>query len=63
MRLEPLESDMGIVFYRVDAGVTIPFKKSLLLIQKMATVIGKDGVVISTIEHFYLQYMLMELII
>ena len=24
MKLEPLDSDMGIVFYRVDAGVTKP---------------------------------------
>jgi UDP-3-O-[3-hydroxymyristoyl] N-acetylglucosamine deacetylase len=51
MRLEPLESDMGIVFYRVDAGVTIPLKKEFVVDTKMATVIGKDGVVISTIEH------------
>ena len=27
MRLEPLDSDMGIIFYRSDAGVTIPVKK------------------------------------
>ncbi len=26
MILEPLEADMGIVFYRVDEGVTIPLK-------------------------------------
>ena len=51
MRLEPLESDMGIVFYRADAGVTIPLKKEFVVDTKMATVIGKDGVVISTIEH------------
>ena len=51
MRLEPLESDMGIVFYRADAGVTIPLKKEYVVDTKMATVIGKDGVVISTIEH------------
>ena len=51
MRLEPLDSDMGIVFYRVDAGVTIPLKRENVVDTKMATVIGKDGVVISTIEH------------
>ena len=28
MRLEPLESDMGIIFYRADAGVTIPLKNA-----------------------------------
>ena len=51
MKLEPLDSDMGIVFYRVDAGVTIPLKRENVVDTKMATVIGKDGVVISTIEH------------
>lgn len=51
MRLEPLDDDMGIVFYRVDAGVTIPLKRENVVDTKMATVIGKDGVVISTIEH------------
>jgi UDP-3-O-[3-hydroxymyristoyl] N-acetylglucosamine deacetylase len=51
MKLEPLEVDMGIVFYRKDAGVTIPLKIENVVDTKMATVIGKDGVVISTIEH------------
>ena len=51
MRLEPLDSDMGIVFYRVDAGVTIPLKIENVVDTKMATVIGKDGIVVSTIEH------------
>ena len=51
MRLEPLDSDMGIVFYRSDAGVTIPLKRENVVDTKMATVIGKDGVVISTIEN------------
>ena len=30
MKLEPLDSDMGIIFYRVDAGVTIPLKKEFV---------------------------------
>jgi len=51
MRLEPLESDMGIIFYRSDEGVTIPLKIENVVDTKMATVIGKEGVVISTIEH------------
>lgn len=51
MRLEPLDSDMGIVFYRVDAGVTIPLEIANVVDTKMATVIGKDDVVVSTIEH------------
>lgn len=51
MRLEPLDSNMGIIFYRVDQGVTIPLKIENVVDTKMATVIGKDGVVVSTIEH------------
>ncbi|XPV68141.1 MAG: UDP-3-O-acyl-N-acetylglucosamine deacetylase [Halarcobacter sp.] len=51
MRLEPLDSNMGIIFYRSDAGVTIPLKIENVVDTKMATVIGKDGVVVSTIEH------------
>lgn len=51
MKLEPLDSNMGIIFYRVDAGVTIPLKIENVVDTKMATVIGKDDVVVSTIEH------------
>lgn len=51
MRLEPLPSSSGIIIYRSDAGVTIPLKKEFVVDTKMATVLGKDGVVVSTIEH------------
>jgi UDP-3-O-[3-hydroxymyristoyl] N-acetylglucosamine deacetylase len=51
MILEPLDDDMGIVFYRSDEAVTIPLTPEYVIDTKMATVIGKDGVVISTIEH------------
>ncbi|MCT7533583.1 UDP-3-O-acyl-N-acetylglucosamine deacetylase [Aliarcobacter cryaerophilus] len=51
MRLEPLPSNSGIVIYRSDAAVTIPLKKEYVVDTKMATVLGKDGVVVSTIEH------------
>lgn len=51
MRLEPLPSNSGIIIYRRDAGVTIPLKKEFVVDTKMATVLGKDGVVVSTIEH------------
>ena len=51
MRLEPLPSNSGIIIYRSDAGVTIPLKKEYVVDTKMATVLGKDGVVVSTIEH------------
>lgn len=51
MRLEPLETNTGIVFYRSDKGVTIPLTPNYVVDTKMATVIGKGDVVISTIEH------------
>ena len=51
LRLEPLESNSGIVFYRSDVEVSIPLIPENVVDTKMATVIGKDGYVISTIEH------------
>ena len=51
LKLEPLSEDMGIVFYRSDKGVTIPLSYKNVVDTKMATVLGKDGVFISTIEH------------
>ncbi|MDD5158222.1 UDP-3-O-acyl-N-acetylglucosamine deacetylase [Sulfurimonas sp.] len=51
LRLEPLESNSGIIFYRSDVDVSIPLLPSNVVDTRMATVIGKDGFVISTIEH------------
>jgi UDP-3-O-[3-hydroxymyristoyl] N-acetylglucosamine deacetylase len=51
LRLEPLESNSGIVFYRSDIGISIPLLPENVVDTKMATVIGKDNHVISTIEH------------
>jgi len=51
MILEPLDEDMGIIFYRSDEAISIPLTPENVIDTKMATVIGKDGVVISTIEH------------
>ncbi len=51
LKLEPLESNNGIVFYRSDVDVAIPLKPENVVDTRMATVIGKDGHVISTIEH------------
>ena len=51
LRLEPLESNSGIVFYRSDVDVSIPLIPENVVDTKMATVIGKEGYVISTIEH------------
>ncbi len=49
--LEPLAENSGIVFYRSDVAVSIPLIPENVVDTKMATVIGKDGHVISTIEH------------
>jgi len=51
LRLEPLESNSGLIFYRSDVDVAIPLIPENVVDTKMATVIGKDGYVISTIEH------------
>ncbi len=51
LRLEPLESNSGIIFYRSDVNVSIPLKPENVVDTKMATVIGKGSSVISTIEH------------
>ena len=51
LKLEPLDVNSGIVFYRSDVGVSIPLKPENVVDTKMATVIGKDGNLISTIEH------------
>ncbi len=52
LRLEPLDVNSGIIFFREDLGVTIPLHPENVVDTQMATVIGKDGVTISTIEHF-----------
>lgn len=51
LRLEPLESNSGIIFYRSDVDVSIALSPENVVDTRMATVIGKDGHVISTIEH------------
>ncbi|MEA3289011.1 MAG: UDP-3-O-acyl-N-acetylglucosamine deacetylase [Campylobacterota bacterium] len=51
MILEPLDDDMGIIFYRSDEAISIPLRPENVIDTKMATVIGKGDVVISTIEH------------
>jgi UDP-3-O-[3-hydroxymyristoyl] N-acetylglucosamine deacetylase len=51
LKLEPMEANSGIVFYRSDVDVSIPLLPENVVDTKMATVIGKNGYVISTIEH------------
>ena len=52
LRLEPLDENGGILFYRKDAGVTIPLSPDSVVDTQMATVIGRGEVFVSTIEHF-----------
>lgn len=50
--LEPLEADLGVVFYRNDKNLTIKAEPKNVVNTQMATVIGDNsGVYISTIEH------------
>jgi len=53
IRLEPMDADGGIIFYRSDKAVTIPLAIESVVDTTMATVIGNtDKSTISTIEHF-----------
>ncbi len=49
--LHPLDVDSGIIFYRTDTKTYIEAKPQNVVDTQMATVIGKDGNNISTIEH------------
>ena len=51
LRLEPLDAGSGIIFFRSDVNITIALKPENVIDTKMATVIGKEGHFISTIEH------------
>ena len=51
LRLEPLDANSGIIFERGDVNVSIALKPENVVDTKMATVIGKEGYFISTIEH------------
>jgi len=52
LRLEPLGLDSGIVFYREDLALNIPLSPKAVVGTQMATVIGDEKGLISTIEHF-----------
>jgi UDP-3-O-[3-hydroxymyristoyl] N-acetylglucosamine deacetylase len=53
LRLEPLDVDAGIVFYRDDLAYSIPLSPDAVMDTQMATVIGdEEKGYISTIEHF-----------
>jgi len=52
LRIEPLDAESGIIFYRRDLGRSIPLSPEAVIDTRMATVIGAPDGYISTIEHF-----------
>jgi len=52
LRLEPLDVDTGIIFYREDLAMSIVLSPDSVIDTRMATVIGNKKGYISTIEHF-----------
>ncbi|EAK9869287.1 UDP-3-O-acyl-N-acetylglucosamine deacetylase [Campylobacter lari] len=51
IKLEPLETGSGIVFYRSDLGISYEAKPENVIDTQMATVIGDHRGYVSTIEH------------
>lgn len=51
LRLSPLDSNSGIVFYRTDLGVSFKAKPQNVINTQMATVLGDKNGYVSTIEH------------
>ena len=51
IRLEPMEANSGVVFFRSDLNVSYKADVSNVINTKMATVIGDERGFVSTIEH------------
>lgn len=52
MKLIPAKTDtQGVVFIRTDKNVRIPVNFENVVDTKLATVVGKEGAIVSTIEH------------
>ena len=51
IEFEPLDANSGIIFYRKDLAVSIEATPKNVVNTQMATVLGKDGATISTVEH------------
>jgi UDP-3-O-[3-hydroxymyristoyl] N-acetylglucosamine deacetylase len=51
LKLEPMEENNGILFYRSDKGITIPLNMNNVIDTKLATTLGINNIKISTIEH------------
>ncbi|MBR8461905.1 UDP-3-O-acyl-N-acetylglucosamine deacetylase [Campylobacter sp. faydin G-105] len=49
--LEPLEANMGIVFYRTDLNTSFKAEPKNVINTQMATVVGNEKGYVSTIEH------------
>lgn len=54
LRLRPAPAGTGIIFYRRSAErlAKIPAKAENVVDTKLATVLGRDGLTVSTVEHF-----------
>ncbi len=54
LKLRPAAADTGIIFHRTDGERTVDIKANSqnVIDTRMATVIGRDGLSVSTIEHF-----------
>lgn len=54
LKLRPAEANTGIIFYRTDGEQTVAIKATHenVVDTRMATVIGNQGMTVSTIEHF-----------
>jgi len=54
LRLRPAAAGTGIIFYRRDAqrSAAIPAKVENVVDTRLATVLGRDGLTVSTVEHF-----------
>ena len=51
LRLEPMPENSGIIFYRIDKAISIPAEVDYIVDTRLATVLGRGEVRVSTIEH------------
>jgi UDP-3-O-[3-hydroxymyristoyl] N-acetylglucosamine deacetylase len=51
LTLKPAAADTGIIFRRTDLGVEIPATVTNVSAVHYATVLGKDGATVETVEH------------
>lgn len=54
LRLRPAEANTGIIFHRRDGDRTVAIKAAAenVVDTQLATVLGRDGLTVSTVEHF-----------